>query len=112
MLFQNTNGFDENADDTKTNDGLRNSKDLQVSILTIAEHHLNTRHQQVVNNFTNAIKTKLGPSMTYGSSCATDKNEYPRKLYGGTSITASNGWNARICERNTDGKWDDGRGSP
>ena len=58
MLFQNTNGFDENTNDTKTNDGFQNSKDLQVSILVIAEHHLNMRHQQVATNFTSAIKKK------------------------------------------------------
>ena len=80
MLFQNTNGFDENANDTKTNDGLRNAKELQVSILAIAEHHLNMRNHQVANNFKNAIRKKMGPSTTYGSSCATDKEEQPRKL--------------------------------
>ena len=73
VLFQNTNGFDEHADDIKTSDGLERCKQMDISIVAITEHHLNMRHQQVSSNFCRSIKAKLGPTTTYGSSCATDK---------------------------------------
>lgn len=112
LLLQNANGFEEFADDTKTNVGLKRAQRLQVGALSITEHHLNMRHPQLPVKFSKTIKYKIWPSTTYGSSCITDPNKDTRKLYGGTSITAANGWNSRICEYDTDIKWAGGHESP
>ena len=97
-------GFHEHADDTKTSDGLKRAKSMQTGVLALAEHHLNMRHPQVATNFARTIQNTIGPSTTYGSSCATNKGECSRKLYGCTSIKAANGWNSRIRDYDTDGR--------
>ncbi len=104
LVFQNTNRFHEHAKDTKTSNGLKRGNVMQTGILPIAEHQLNMRHPQVATNFARSIKNKVGPSSTYGSICATDKDKRPRELYGGTSTTAANRWNSRMKQVDTDGR--------
>ena len=64
-------------------------KKWNAVIIAIAKSKLNWRHPQVANNMKCFIRQTMGHASTIGSRCATNKNETPRTLYGGTLVTAT-----------------------